>query len=232
MRSSRQHKNNCRKSDTREGDGIDMAWPFSNPADRNGANQPLGLGLPNNQQTAPVWGASPAPAATSPWASLAGGITGQDPSRLQAATVAPPSEMELIAMLLHNQAPVDRWLMGPNMQLLLSILSKLMTLSITEYFRHARFTEDEEGRLMIDQTSLPTELQTISGENVMMDATQLQANANHQVQQSLLEQQQILAQVQAGMMQGMLDNALADPGFMERMGQMVGGVARGATGMR
>ncbi len=66
----------------------------------------------------------------------------------------------------------------------------------------------------------------------MMDATQLQANANQAVQQSLMEQQQVLAQVQAGMMQGMLDNALADPGFMERMGQMVGGVARGATGLR
>ena len=212
-----------------------MVWPFGNPAERNGTPQTLGLGLANNQQTVNTnpWGAGPATQQqVSPWASLAGGITGQDPSRLQAATVAPPSEMELIAMLLHNQAPVDRWLMGPNMQLLLSILSKLMTLSITEYFRHARFTEDEEGRLMIDQTSLPTELQTISGENVMMDATQLQANANQQVQQSLLEQQQILAQVQAGMMQGMLDNALADPGFMERMGQMVGGVARGATGMR
>ena len=209
-----------------------MVWPFGNPAERNGTPQALGLGLPNNQQTVtPAWGASPAPTA-SPWATLAGGATGMDPNRLQAATVAPPSEMELIAMLLHSQAPVDRWLMGPNMQLLLSILSKLMTLSITEYFRHARFTEDDEGRLMIDQTSLPNEFQTISGENVMMDATQLQANANQSVQQSLMEQQQVLAQVQAGMMQGMLDNALADPGFMERMGQMVGGVARGATGMR
>jgi len=212
-----------------------MVWPFGNPAERNGTPQTLGLGLPNNQQTVNTntpWGAGPATQQVSPWASLAGGMTGQDPSRLQAATVAPPSEMELIAMLLHSQAPVDRWLMGPNMQLLLSILSKLMTLSITEYFRHAKFTEDEDGNLMIDQTSLPTEFQTISGENVMMDATQLQANANQAVQQSLMEQQQILAQVQAGVMQGMLDNALADPSFMERMGQMVGGVARGATGMR
>ena len=212
-----------------------MVWPFGNPAERNGTPQTLGLGLPNNQQTVSTnpWGAGPATQQqASPWASLAGGITGQAPSRLQAATVAPPSEMELIAMLLHSQAPVDRWLMGPNMQLLLSILSKLMTLSITEYFRHARFTEDDDGNLMIDQKSLPTEFQTISGENVMMDATQLQANANQSVQQSIMEQQQVLAQVQAGVMQGMLDNALADPSFMERMGQMVGGVARGATGMR
>ena len=101
-----------------------------------------------------------------------------------------------------------------------------------EFFRNVKFTEDDDGKLCVDVTSLPTQYQTLSAENVTADLNSLQASCNQAVQKSLTDQQQVLQMAQQSMMQGALDAALADPGFLEKIGAGIGSTARGLAGMK
>tara|TARA_R110002020_G_scaffold118792_7_gene271417 strand:- start:1818 stop:2459 length:642 start_codon:yes stop_codon:yes gene_type:complete len=213
-----------------------MVWPFNNQqqAQPNGA---LSLGRTEHPQfaapaTAGVnpWGAGPAqPQQPNPFLS---GMVGANAATYAAQPVAPPSEMEILAMLLHHQTPVDRFLSGPNLNLLVSIIANIVNLSLVEFFRNVKFTEDDDGKLCVDVGALPTQYQTLSAENVTADLNSLQASCNQAVQKSLTDQQQILQMASTSMMQGALDAALSDPGFLERIGGAVGATARGLTGMR
>jgi hypothetical protein len=213
-----------------------MVWPFSNqqPAPQTGA---LGLGAvqPNGYASHPQF-AQPSPYG-SPYAQQQGGFNAFASGASGGAynpnqPITPPSELEMVSMLLHHQKPIDQFLMGPNLNLLISIMANIVNLSLVEFFRHARYTEDDNGKLMVDITSLPTQYQTLSAENVTADLTALQASCNQAVQQSLMEQQQLLAMAQQSMMHGMLDGAFSDPGMMEKAGGAMSGLARGLVGMR
>lgn len=213
-----------------------MVWPFNNQqnAQPNGA---LSLGrtdVPNfaSQQQVNPWGASPAAHQQQAPNPFLAGMVGQNAAAYTAQPVAPPSEMEILAMLLHHQTPVDRFLSGPNLNLLVSIIANIVNLSLVEFFRNVKFTEDDDGKLCVDIGALPTQYQTLSAENVTADLNSLQASCNQAVQKSLTDQQQILQMASSSMMQGALDAALSDPGFLERVGGAVGATARGLTGMR
>lgn len=214
-----------------------MVWPFSNNQQQQ-TNGALSLGRTDHPQfntqqqaQAPVWGAGPAAGQQPPNPFLVG-LAGQNVANYAAQPIAPPSEMEILAMLLHHQAPVDRFLSGPNLNLLVSIIANIVNLSLVEFFRNVKFTEDDDGKLVVDVAALPTQYQTLSAENVTADLNSLQASCNQAVQKSLTDQQQVLQMAQSSMMQGALDAALADPGFLEKIGGAVGATARGLTGMR
>jgi len=214
-----------------------MVWPFSSsqqPTQQNGA---LGLGVPQQNtfsqhpqfgQQQPFGGAYQQQ--NGALGAFAAGATGGAYNPNQPIT--PPSELEMVSMLLHHQKPVDQFLMGPNLNLLISIVANIVNLSLVEFFRNVKFKEDDDGNLCVDIASLPTQYQTLSAENVTADLTALQASCNQTIQQSLMEQQQLLALAQQSMMQGMLDGALADPGMMEKVGGAFGGLARGVAGLR
>jgi len=213
-----------------------MVWPFKQqptsqstmPFSATPHAQSNGFGV--HPQFQNQWGVQQPQQANPFMAGMAGGA-GINPQYAQ-QPVAPPSELEIVAMLLNQQTPVDSFLAGPNLNLLVSIIANLVNLSLVEFFRNAKFTENKEGELVVDITSLPTEYQTLSPENVMTDLTALQASCNQAVQKSLTDQQQTLQMAQQSMMQGALDAALTDPGMMEKLGGAVGGIARGAVGFR
>ena len=209
-----------------------MVWPFN----YNNQQQPagaLGLGASAPQQgygQHPQFGASQQPAFGQQYAQPAGfqafaaGATGQQYNPNQ--QMMPPSELEIVSMLLHHQKPIDQFLMGQNLNMLISIIANIVNLSMVEFFRNAKFTEDKEGNLAIDITSLPTQYQTLSPENVTAELTKLQSACNQTVQGSLMEQQKILQMAQQSMMQGMLDNAMQDPGMLQSVGAGAGGFVR------
>ena len=214
-----------------------MVWPFSNNQQQQ-TNGALSLGRTEHPQfntsqqaQTPAWGAGPATQAQAPNPFLVG-LAGQNAATYAAQPIAPPSELEILAMLLHHQTPVDRFLSGPNLNLLVSIIANIVNLSLVEFFRNIKFTEDDDGKLIVDVAALPTQYQTLSAENVTADLNSLQASCNQAVQKSLTDQQQVLQMAQSSMMQGALDAALADPGFLEKIGGAVGATARGLTGMR
>ncbi len=147
--------------------------------------------------------------------------------------IQPPSETEILVHLLNSGVPVERWLAGPNFQNVVNMLMNLMTLAIHNYFKNVKLVESEEGQLVIDPVSLPTEIQTMSSENVLMDLQKVQGAAQSSVQSSQMQQQQIIAMAQHSMMGGALSAAMADPGMMSKMGSGVGNIMRGViTGGR
>jgi len=206
-----------------------MVWPFGNNAPQQ-QQQSLGLGLPGGQQsTQQQFGGYNGYAQPQQNPFMAGMGVPQQP-------VAPPSELEIIAMLQQTATPVDAWLAGDGFKQMLGVLSSLMALNLVEFFRNAKFVEDGEEGLKLDISSLPAPFQTMSAENVTSELVTLQQAASMATQDSIARQQQILAMVQQSMMGGALTAAMQNDGFMEQAGGAVGGLARGmfgaATGMR
>jgi|TARA_E500000305_G_C4028677_1_gene243364 hypothetical protein len=208
-----------------------MVWGFGKQPQQNtgfgvGYQPPAYQSHPQFAQPAPV--AQPAMGAGMGGAFM-GGATG---GAYTGQPVTPPSELEIVAMLMNQQKPVDQFLMGPNLNMLISIIANIVNLSIVEFFRNAKFKEDDNGNLCVDITSLPTQYQTLSPENVTAEMTQMQSVCNQTVQKSIMDQQQILTQAQQSMMQGALDMAMNDPGIMEKAGQGAGAIVRGLAGFR
>ena len=130
--------------------------------------------------------------------------------------------------LLRSLAPIDRFIASSQMAVLIELLNNLVTFSMIEILRNATFDlNEDDGTFKLDVTSLPSHLQTISGENVAAQFTTLQSQATTNVQNAELEQQQIIAFAQQSLMGGALQAALQDEGFMTRMGNTVGSVTRG-----
>ena len=69
--------------------------------------------------------------------------------------------------------------------------------------------------------------QHISGENVAADFTTLQSHAQQAVAEAEAQQAQIIALADQSMLGGALQTAMADEGFMTRVGNTVGSVTRG-----
>lgn len=179
---------------------------------------------------APVSGHN-AQATPNPMDAFLGGA-GIDP-RYMHQPVAPPSEIEIQMALLRSLAPIDRFIKSPEMGILIELLSNVVSFSVMEILRGATFKLDEDGNMQMDVASLPTHLQTISSENVAADFTTLQSQAEKAVAEAETQQQQIIALADQSMLSGALATAMADEGFMTRMGNTAGSVLRGViTGGR
>ena len=201
-----------------------------------GRNQPATTnGALNLSRTgAPTAGSYPIGAGPAPNAIMDGLYAGAgvDPRYFQ-QPVAPPSEIEIQMALLRSLAPIDRFIKSPEMGILIELLSNVVTFSVMEILRGATFKLDEDGNMQMDVTSLPTHLQTISGENVAADFTTLQSHAQQAVAEAEAQQAQIVALADQSMLGGALATAMADEGLMTRMGNTAGSIMRGViTGGR
>lgn len=154
------------------------------------------------------------------------GMSGGQSQQWGQQPVAPPSELEMQIMLLRGIVPLDRFIGGPQMGTLIEMLGNLVTFSVLEIMKNAVFVADEEGNLKIDITQLPQHLQTMSAENVKAGFTALQGAAQQNIQQAEMQQQQIVAMSQQSLMGGALSAAMADEGFMQKVGSTTGNFAR------
>ena len=164
-----------------------------------------------------------------------GGMTsgmGMQPGMMQ-QPVAPPSEMEIQMALMRTLAPMDRFIAGASMATLLQMLNDLVSFSVLEILKNAVFTIDEdEGAMKMDITSLPSNLQTRSAENVPSQFNSLKMTSQQNIQQAEMQQQQIAAFAQQSMMGGALSAALANDGFMDKAGGAAGTFMGKMMGMR
>tara|TARA_R110000751_G_scaffold82534_2_gene166052 strand:- start:2697 stop:3332 length:636 start_codon:yes stop_codon:yes gene_type:complete len=163
---------------------------------------------------------------------MGGGMAGGQPQQWGQQQVAPPTEMEIQIMLLRGIVPLDRFIASPQMGTLVEMFSNLVTFSVLEIMKNSVFVADDEGNLKIDITQLPQHLQTMSGENVKAGFTALQGSAQQNIQQAEMQQQQIVAMAQQSMMGGALSAAMADEGFMQKVGSTTGNFARTFIGGR
>ena len=202
-----------------------MVWPFGGSQTQQQSAPSLNLGLAGGQQTMqPQFGGFNGAQQQQQNPFMAGMGVPQGP-------VMPPSELEIIAMLQQTSTPVDAWLATGGLQQVLGVISGLITLNLIEFFRNAKFVDDGDDGLKVDVSSLPSEMQTMSVENITAELGNLQAAANTTVQNSIGRQQQILQYAQQSMMGGMFSAAMANEGLMEKAGSATGNLVRGALGL-
>jgi len=162
---------------------------------------------------------------------MAGGMGMQQGMMQQ--PVAPPSEMEIQMALMRTLAPIDRFIAGASMATLLQMMNDLVSFSVLEILKNAVFTIDEdEGSMKMDITSLPSNLQTMSAENVTSQFNSLKMTGQQNIQQAEMQQQQIATFAQQSMMGGALSAALANDGFMDKAGGAAGTFMGKMMGMR
>ena len=201
----------------------------SNQPANTGAALNLSLsGAPQNnnlgQAQANPWQQNTAAAASAnPFIS---GLTNGQAEQWGQQPVAPPSELDINLAILQSLTPVESFVASPNMAVIVELLSGVVTLSIMEILRNCTFVMNEDdGTLKLDVTSLPTNLQTVSGENVAAKFNSLQSSAKEAVNAGAATRQQIAVFAQQSMMGGALA-ALQSEGVMEKVGGGVGSFAR------
>jgi len=145
----------------------------------------------------------------------------------------PPSEMEIQMALMRTLAPIDRFIMGAQMMTLVQMVNDLVSFSVLEILKNAKFTIDEDaGTMQMDVASLPQNLQTMSAENVTGQFNSLQMASQQNIQQAEMQQQQITAFAQQSMMGGALSAAMQDEGFMNKAGGAAGNFMGRMMGVR
>jgi len=160
------------------------------------------------------------------------GMNQQQQMMMQNGQIAPPSEMEIMASLLQSQNPIHRFIAEGGLGSIIDLVATATSLSLINILKNATFVMNEdEGAMKLDATSLPTELQTLSAENVSMILTNMVAQSQQSVQQAEMQRQQIMAMAQQSMMGGALSAALQDEGMMNKVGGGIGSVARGLIGL-
>ena len=141
--------------------------------------------------------------------------------------VAPPSETEILMAMLETLNPVEKFIVSAQMPVMIEMLSNISTFSILNVLKNSNFKLDEDtGTLSLDVTSLPSDLQTLSAENIVAQLSNLQNQSTALIQQAEMRRQQVLAMSQQSMLQGALGAALENPGMMENVGNAVGSTAR------
>jgi len=181
----------------------------------------LGLGA---SAATPTWGQTQAPQSVGQTftAGILGGA-GVNPQYMN-APMAPPSETEVLSAMLQTVQPIDRFIISQNMPVFVEMLSNITTFSLLNVLKNCTFSLDDEGTLALEVTSLPSDLQTLSAENIIAQLNSLQNTSMQAIQAAEQQRQQIIMMADQSIMQGMLGAAMADPGMMENTGQAVGGM--------
>tara|TARA_R100001509_G_scaffold156828_1_gene120433 strand:- start:1373 stop:1951 length:579 start_codon:yes stop_codon:yes gene_type:complete len=192
-----------------------MVWPFNNNNQQNQQqNGALNLGLPGGQQQVAAQGQQQ-------WSQQQYGFQYQ----------APPTEMEILSAMITTNPMIDKWLSdnnGSNMNMFVSLLSSLVAVSVNTLLKDARLVEDGDG-YKFDFSGVQG-LPTV--DSVTMSQTQLLNNASNNVQQKNMQFQQMVQLANQGVMQNMLNEAMADPGLMQNVGGGIGSFVRGIAGGR
>jgi len=159
------------------------------------------------------------------------GMTPQQQMMMQNGQFAPPSEMELVGALLQSQNPIHRFIKDGGLNSLIDLIAATTSLSLLNILKNSSFTLDDDGKMQLDATTLPSDLQTLSVENVGILLNNMVSQSNQKFQESEMKRQQIFAAAEQSLMGGALAAAMADEGTMQKVGSGIGSVARGLIGL-
>jgi|14_taG_2_1085336.scaffolds.fasta_scaffold00012_79 hypothetical protein len=144
------------------------------------------------------------------------------------------------ARLLDFNDPVSDFIVSQNFAMLIELMGGVVTLAVKEFFQSVKFKQDAEENFVIDTSSMPATLATMSPENLQLTLQQVQNNINMGIQQRMQQQQMFLMahnpmamnQQQPGffgsLLGGMLGNQMQQQGGM---GNAMGNVAKAGAVM-
>ena len=143
------------------------------------------------------------------------------------------------ARLLDFNDPVSDFIVSQNFAMLVELFGGVVTLAVKEFFSSVKFKIEGE-HYVIDPSSIPTQLATMSPENLQLTLQQVQNNVNMGIQQNQQQQQMFLMahnpmlsqQQQPGffgsLLGGMLGNQVQQQGGF---GNTMGNVAKAGVAM-
>jgi len=149
------------------------------------------------------------------------------------------------SQLLSLYDPVSQFIVSPNMALVMDLIGEITLLAIKEFFSNVTFTTDTAtGEIKMDAASLPSDLATLSPENLALTLQTAQSTAQNVLNSNQQQVQMFLAAHQQGfsmnqqqqpgffgsLIGGMMGNAVQNQGgFGATMGKGVGMAATGAA---
>jgi hypothetical protein len=187
---------------------------------------------PTQQFGAPsTFGAAPAMAG----GMMNNGMTGQmDPMMMQQMSQNPFMQamandpVQATARLLQYNDPIAAFIQTNSMGLLMDLFSEMMTLAMKDFFTNVTFKTDADGNITLDTNSLPTNLVSMSAENIRLTMQSLQTGC---MQQTQMNQQQIQMLLSAHNPISNMLNGQPQPGFLGSLiGGMIGNQAQGMGG--
>ena len=102
------------------------------------------------------------------------------------------------------------------------MLSNITTFSLLNVLKNSTFKVDDEGNMTLDVMSLPSDLQTLSAENIIAQLNSLQNTSMQSIQSAEQQRMQIKAMADQSLLQGALGAAM-QPGVLDGVGQAAGG---------
>jgi hypothetical protein len=111
---------------------------------------------------------------------------------------------------------------------MMDLMAEMMTLSLKDFFQNVKLTAGEDGSISLDTASLPSNIATLSPENLSLTLGRLQSAAQGQLQmnqqgkQMLLQAHNPMMNNQPGffgsVLGGLLGNQMQQPGGLGAMG--------------
>ena len=161
---------------------------------------------------------------------------GMDPMQMQMMQQNPMMQqmandpVMATSMLLQYYDPVSAFIVSANFAGSMNLIGEVMTMALKDFFANVKLTTDEDGKISLDMATLPTNISTMSAENLALSLQGLQSSAQQQLQmnqqqtQMLLQAHNPLAQNQPGffgsMIGTLLGNQIQNQGGMGGMGAM------------
>lgn len=124
---------------------------------------------------------------------------GMDPMQMQMMgqnpmmqTMANDPVMATARLLQYND-PIASFIQTTQMGVLMDLLGEVITLSLKDFFTNVSFVTDEAGKMSIDAASLPSNLVSMSPENIRLTMQSLQTACMQQTQMNQQQIQMLLA---------------------------------------
>ena len=133
--------------------------------------------------------------------------------------------------LLQYYDPVSSFIVSQQFATTMNLVGEVMTMALKDFFANVKLTTDEDGKISLDMTTLPTNIATMSAENLALTLQGLQGAANQQLQmnsqqtQMLLQAHNPMAQNQPGFFGSMLGTILGQQMQQPGMGMGAMGAA-------
>jgi len=128
------------------------------------------------------------------------------------------------SQLLSMYDPVSAFIVTQNLPLMLDLVGEIVQLSLKEFFNNISFTI-EDNTMKLDAGSMPSNLATLSPENLALTLQKTQGAAQNVLNANQQQLQMFLAAHQQGMMMNNMQGA-QQPGFF---GSLLGGMMGNAV---
>ena len=116
-------------------------------------------------------------------------MMGQNPMMQQMAN----DPVMATSRLLQYYDPVSAFIVSQNFATTMNLVGEVMTMALKDFFANVKLTTGEDGKISLDMTTLPTNIATMSAENLALTLQSLQAAANQQIQMNQQQTQMLLS---------------------------------------